>query len=198
MNEQDYINFESACMGIGGYLGGIKGFFEGFIVGSFNGVEKGKQKGLDFANRMEKYNGEYRDALNKEWFDEHPFDPSDPDISEKYKKFEDWEKAFHLVLGCDIDKYETRKADENGGYAEIVWDNTNNCEVTSPKERGTYNRGRGINHLPDIGLWILLGTGVDDPSTMTERATDFINSIPPAIKANVMKVISNKSEIKEE
>ena len=93
--------------------------------------------------------------------------------------------------GCDIDKFEKLTPDENGGYPEIVWNNTTNSEVTSPKERGTYNRGSGFApHIQDVVPWILLGTGKDDPSTMLERSKDFMKSIPNFVKEKVTNKIN--------
>ena len=71
-----------------------------------------------------------------------------------------------------------------GGIAEIVWNDTANELVTNPKARGTYNYGEDkIEHaIKDVIPWILLGTGKDDPSTMSERIWDTIKATPDFIK----------------
>jgi len=145
----------------------------GFVYDGFTGAVNGYIN----AKILEYYNGPMRDALNNAYFSEHAFNPAD---TSDFKQFSDSESAFHQIHGEKVGKFETLIPDKRGGYPEVVWNYTKEEVVSSPKEKGTYNYGHGfISHgIKDVLPWILLGTGKDDPSSMKDRAFDFISAIP--------------------
>ena len=160
---RDYIRWEKSAIRCGYLVGGIPGAIAGY----------------KFAKWLEDYNGPQRDAANNAVIGSNPTNPAN---NGNFKKLPDSESAFHqLDDGAKVSKYIAIVPDEiYHGTAEIVWNDTENELVTDSKARGTYNYGYNkFEHaIKDVIPWIILGTGIDDSSTMGERIWDTIKATP--------------------
>ncbi len=161
----------------------------GYAIGGIIGAIAGYK----FAKWLEDYNGPQRDAANITVIGTNPTNPVN---NNNFKKLPDSESAFHqLDDGSKISKYIAIVPDEiYHGTAEIVWNDTENELVTDPKARGTYNYGEGkVEHaIKDVIPWIILGTGIDDSSTMGERLWDTIKAAPDFFRNLFNKIEEEK------